>query len=218
MAPKKYCDFIESAPVERRGKHPPHDIRAFVDIMCPHCNLVCAEIPEEHLKTSKASYCLQHLRVCESYEGQVNPAPKKQRVTPEELSRQLSEMEKRLNTEADEREKRIVTTVGAMVKLGPPPPTSKDDLYERLESKQADVETKETRLECMEANLCNIDHAQICGVCLEKPSDTIFVPCLHRNTCWEDWRTLEATAVAEAREPRCPTCRVAVTKAVRVVV
>ena len=74
MAPRvKYGDFNESEPVQRRGKLPPHDERFYVDIKCPHCNEVFAEIAEEFVKKVKSTKCLQHLRVCPGFEGEVPP-------------------------------------------------------------------------------------------------------------------------------------------------
>lgn len=72
-------DFEESEPVERRGKQPPYTIRSFVDITCPHCKQVCAEIPDTLVNSKKASMCLQHLRVCDKFDGEVAQAPEKKR-------------------------------------------------------------------------------------------------------------------------------------------
>lgn len=83
MTQKKYQGFLEAAPVQRRGKFPPHALRNYVDITCPHCNTVCAEIPEELIKQTKASECLKHLRVCPSYTGPVSEAPAKKQKRAE---------------------------------------------------------------------------------------------------------------------------------------
>jgi len=67
MPPKKYIDFVEKPAEERRGKAPPYAMRNYVDVICPHCNAICAEIPEEFLKQTKASECLKPL--CSSIMG-----------------------------------------------------------------------------------------------------------------------------------------------------
>ena len=213
MPVKKYTDFTESDAVERRGKHPPHVVRSFVDIMCPHCNEVCAEIPVEHVKTSKASMCLQHLRVCTAYDGEV-PAAKKQRVTNEDLLRKLDQMRK----EAEEREQRIIKTISEKIELGPPPPTDEESLYQRVSEKHAEETRLKTEMECCRSNMDNWNHVGVCSVCMDKSCDTLFNPCAHRNTCWADWKTLEASAVASGVEPKCPTCRIVIKGAVRLVV
>lgn len=76
---KKYTDFTESDAVERRGKQRPYDIKNYVDITCPHCNEVCAEIPEGLVNSNKASRCLEHLRVCTEYDGEVKSTHEKKR-------------------------------------------------------------------------------------------------------------------------------------------
>ena len=73
----KYADFLESEPVERRGKFPPHEQSFYVDVTCPHCKTICAEIPASGVKQRKASLCLQHLRVCPECEGSDKEAPEK---------------------------------------------------------------------------------------------------------------------------------------------
>ena len=82
MPPKKYMDFTESAPIERQAKQPPYEERSYVDITCPHCNLSFVSIPEESVRSNKASECLKHLRVCEVFKakgGEVALAPEKKR-------------------------------------------------------------------------------------------------------------------------------------------
>ena len=71
----KYSDFSESVAISRRGKLPPHDITDYVDIMCPHCNEVCAELPITLIKTQKATHCLKHLRVCEAFKAKGGEVP-----------------------------------------------------------------------------------------------------------------------------------------------
>ena len=69
MASKKYCDFLESAPVKKMNKHfakSSADTRLYVSITCPHCKTTFVEIAVDNLATDKASRCLKHLRVCAS--------------------------------------------------------------------------------------------------------------------------------------------------------
>lgn len=73
----KYGDFLESEAVSRRGKLPPHELTNYVDITCPHCHHICAELPITLLKTQKSNSCLKHLRVCPEFKGTVAPAPEK---------------------------------------------------------------------------------------------------------------------------------------------
>lgn len=76
-------DFIESAPIERQAKQPPYEERSYVDITCPHCNLNFVSIPEESVRSNKASECLKHLRVCEAFKfkgGEVALAPERKRA------------------------------------------------------------------------------------------------------------------------------------------
>jgi len=80
----KYSDFLESEPVSRRGKLPPHEMTDYVDIKCPHCHQVCTELPASLLKTQKANSCLKHLRVCPEFKGSVTPtSDKKGKMTNE---------------------------------------------------------------------------------------------------------------------------------------
>ena len=58
MPPKKYLDFVESAPVKRVARHMAvdgDDVRKYVTIICPHCNDAFVQIPEECVVTNKAS-------------------------------------------------------------------------------------------------------------------------------------------------------------------
>jgi len=75
---RKYEDFTESVPQMRRGKSPPYTMTSYVDVKCPWCNLTI-EITEEHLRSSKASRCLKHIRECPAYTGEVAEAPAKKR-------------------------------------------------------------------------------------------------------------------------------------------
>ena len=207
MPSKKYADFEESEPTYRRGKHPPHGMRTFVDIKCPHCGEICAEVPEEHVKTSKATNCLQHLRVCDKYDGPVKEAPeKKRKYTNEDIMNEVAKVRTELKTEMAEMEKRICRTVSEKVNLGPPPAETQDGLYEKLD---------EARPPNVMANMHNINQSTTCVVCLEKTGDTLLTPCLHRNMCWADWQSVQAAATANNIAVKCPECRVVVTSAVR---
>ena len=119
---------------------------------------------------------------------------------------------------ADEREQRIIKTISEKIELGPPPPTDEDSLYERIGEKHAEETRLKTEMECCRSNMDNWNHVELCSVCMDKPCDTLFNPCAHRNTCWEDWKALEASAVAGGVEPKCPTCRVVIKGAVRLAI
>ena len=79
MPPKKYTDFLESEPIQRRGKLPPHAPSNYIDVTCPHCKTTI-EILQTHIKAVKASQCLAHLRKCPAYNGPpLTDAPEKKR-------------------------------------------------------------------------------------------------------------------------------------------
>ena len=134
---EKYPDFAESAPMERRGKVPPHGLTKYIDITCPHCNNVCAEIPEHLLKPKKASMCLQHLRACEAFKangGVVALAPDK-------------------NSELDKLKAKVASMEGDIGQLwailggGDPEPTTMVELKARLPQKMDEIGTKRMREE-----------------------------------------------------------------------
>ena len=80
--PSKYDGFLESEPIERRGKLPPYDICNYIEITCPHCNKPCAEIREALVKQTKSTECLKHLRLCEVYKSNGGVvAPKRSATT-----------------------------------------------------------------------------------------------------------------------------------------
>lgn len=205
---KKYQDFVEAVPVQRRGKFPPHAFRSYVDITCPHCNEVCAEIPEELVKMKKASECLKHLRVCASYEGSVSEAPeKKRKYTNEDIMREVQ----KVRTEMKQMEERICRTVAEHVELDPPPPQTEEDLNAKLARQRQ-------RQLSVNANVRNLgERAEGCTLCLQEGAvvDALIVPCMHRASCWECW-TSWAASRQEAHAPlACPLCRVEATTAVR---
>jgi len=81
--PRKYEGFVESAPIERRGKMPPHTLSKYVSITCPHCKAVFAEIVEESVPSNKASFCLRHLRACETFKSNGGSVPAKKAISTE---------------------------------------------------------------------------------------------------------------------------------------
>ena len=64
--PKKYEDFIVSAPYLKDAKHAPEIKRFYVSIRCPHCETDFKEVAASIITTQKANECLQHLRVCKA--------------------------------------------------------------------------------------------------------------------------------------------------------
>ena len=76
----KYDIFTESEPVVRRGKLPPYEKKAYLNIQCPFCNAFF-EIAKD--ADSKRQGCLKHLREsarCQAAFGQdVGEAPEKKR-------------------------------------------------------------------------------------------------------------------------------------------
>lgn len=80
MSRKKYTDFTESEPIELGCKQAPGNTRMYIQITCPHCLSNFVDIPTELIHSTKASKCLQHLRVCEAFKakgGEVASAPEK---------------------------------------------------------------------------------------------------------------------------------------------
>ena len=67
----KYADFIESEPSLKPGKKAPYVEDFFVGITCPHCKVQFVELTQRSIMSSKASQCLQHLRVCVDYKDEV---------------------------------------------------------------------------------------------------------------------------------------------------
>lgn len=86
----KYANFIVSDPVIRRAKHPPHEEKSYVEVLCPHCHQTF-DLAADAI-SSKAKACLDHLRQCTEYDGDVAEAPsKKRKVTNDDLLRKLEE-------------------------------------------------------------------------------------------------------------------------------
>ena len=77
---RKYEDFVETEPEFKTGKKAPWDTENYVDIICPHCSKLFVELTVDSLKSSKASQCLKHLRVCDTFKakgGKVTSPPEK---------------------------------------------------------------------------------------------------------------------------------------------
>jgi len=93
--PKKYDDFVESDPVERRGKLPPYAPVNYIDITCPHCKVVFAEIGKDLLASKKSTVCLQHLRVCKTFTDNGGSVTQKKASSTEfeELKAKVQKME-----------------------------------------------------------------------------------------------------------------------------
>lgn len=104
MPPSKYTDFEEGCVIIRRSTKPPYDEHRYIPISCPHCNVVFIEMKEKDLKTSKATKCLNHLRLCEAFKGS-DAVQKKTQVADEiaELKEQMAEMKQTMA--ASEQEK-----------------------------------------------------------------------------------------------------------------
>lgn len=83
MPPSKmYNDFTEGEAIMQKGKNPPYETALYIPITCPHCKVIFTEIKLGDIKTTKASKCLKHLRICKEYKGEVIPAPEKKHKDP----------------------------------------------------------------------------------------------------------------------------------------
>ena len=82
MSTRKYDEFAEGCVLIQKSKTSPYNECRYIPIACPHCKVMFVEIKEADIKTSKASKCLKHLRVCEVFKekgGEV--APKRSMTT-----------------------------------------------------------------------------------------------------------------------------------------
>ena len=97
---KMYNDFDEGEVIMQKGKNPPYEIASYVPITCPHCNIIFTEIKESDIKTTKASKCLKHLRLCKEYGGVVINAPEKKHKDPAiaGLMERMYDMERRITS------------------------------------------------------------------------------------------------------------------------
>jgi len=87
---KKYQDFEECTAICRQGRLPPYEETNFIPMKCPHCQRAFVEIRPEHLSSTKASKCLQHLRVCEAFKAKGGEVPPVKGTPPESKKRKQS--------------------------------------------------------------------------------------------------------------------------------
>jgi len=113
MPSKKYTDFEESVPIQRRGKLPPYEPCNYVEITCPHCKKVCAEIRETLVKQTKSTECIKHLRLCPEFNGEVPP---KRSTATSELTTVASLQEKSSTTVDPQEFERYKETVNQLQK------------------------------------------------------------------------------------------------------
>lgn len=180
----KYSDFSVSEPISRRSKHPPYEDKMYVDISCPHCHGTF-DLAADAI-SSKAKACLEHLRQCKEYSGDVSDAPaKKRKVTNDDLLQKLEEVQ--------EEQRAIFRLVHESSGRGPPPPTTKEELARNIESDRQAKEQLESRF-----------GAHRCSVCIDDLSQTLLLPCWHLCMC------NHCASITQAREGdgfRCPICR-----------
>lgn len=131
----KYAAFVERGPFLRRGKTPPYTETAYVDIVCPHCEEVCTEIPSIHIKTTKPSLCLQHLRECKCYEEPVDPPLRKKRKTEDDGDRPVeTESTNDLVKELQKKNSQLVTSETSLI-------ATNEDLRGRVHSLESQIES-----------------------------------------------------------------------------
>jgi hypothetical protein len=99
---RKYDDFKEGSVIVQKGKNPPYEVASYIPITCPHCNVVFTEIKEGDIKTTKASKCLKHIRLCPEFKGEV--PPKRSTVTRPSAVVSDSDLEVKVARGWDERE------------------------------------------------------------------------------------------------------------------
>lgn len=63
----KYDEFTHGKTQRRTSFYPPYEEHDYVPIECPHCKVVFARIPTQHILSSKASKCKAHISVCPEY-------------------------------------------------------------------------------------------------------------------------------------------------------
>ena len=121
---KKYIDFTESDPQMKPGKKAPWTVDNYVGITCPHCSMVFVELTVDNLKSSKASQCLKHLRVCEAFKakgGEVAPPPEKTSSSNEAalqatIDRQDGEIKRlKLENESIKEEKKALRDIAVQI-------------------------------------------------------------------------------------------------------
>lgn len=224
---KKYTDFVESEPIERRGKLPPHEPTMYVDVTCPHCQKVCAEIPHSLLKQTKATNCLAHLRVCPEYTGEVKEKVKRG-PTNAELLEKLKSMEennealqKRMHEESQaERATFHRSIVGTMERvshelgLDPPPPKSEEELLDKIKENRKkralDQQREQDELdEERDGRNSGVDLTK-CLICTKRRRKVLHYPCNHISTCATCAEQWKQQCLEKNVDHTCIQCRIKV--------
>ena len=143
MAPKKYLDFAESAPLVRIAKQQAkdeQDLRKYVTITCPHCSIAFIEITVDSLPTNKASECKKHLLRCEAaLRAGVGAEPVKRKRAVAEPTDEDLRTEQAKNAALVASEARLVA--------------SNEDLRSRVASLETQMSEKDERLELLERQM-----------------------------------------------------------------
>lgn len=190
----KYADFTVSEPILRRSKFPPYDEKSYIQITCPHCQDQF-DVAADAI-ASKAARCIEHLRQCSSYTGQVSEAPaKKRKTTNDDLLSKLNEVTEKLN-EMHEEQRATFQLVHESSGRGPPPPTSKEELASNIQRDREEREQLTARF-----------NAHLCSVCMDNLSQRLLFPCHHMCMCNS---CAQQTQEREGNDFRCPICRIGV--------
>ena len=97
-----FKDFVESEPRVRKAFYGGGE-RAYVSLLCPHCKVVCAEIPENRISSHKSKKCREHLTKCPGYG--CPPCDKKEAsvlVVHEKCIEEREVLEQKLDTMTDQ--------------------------------------------------------------------------------------------------------------------
>ena len=136
MPPRKYTDFVESAPrarMAKRGAQDERDVRMYVAITCPHCSEDFVEITVDSLATNKASECKKHLARCRAASrAGVRPEPLKRR----RVERGGASVPDTLQAELDAERARSTTLAASETRLT----GRNDELTSRVHSLEGQVE------------------------------------------------------------------------------
>lgn len=130
MSRRKYDDFEESDVFRAPAKKYPYEENSYVSLTCPHCKVVFVQLTANDIKTTKASKCLKHLRVCKSYNESVPPPDKKQK--DQTTMEQLIEEIKSLKAQQAE----FLSRLNKSLDLGPPEPKNETELVIKINSKK----------------------------------------------------------------------------------
>ena len=159
MPPTKYDLFIVSDSYERTLKLGcTNETRLYVSITCPHCNVQFTEVPNDSIDKMKSTKCLQHLRVCTAYQGDVKPAPQIKKTEMDMLreraeqaearadarhkeamakaQQQHDEMMREMREEAERRHRETLQAIWESQSTDPPPIVDQHDLERRLSKKR----------------------------------------------------------------------------------